>query len=441
MKTDRTMQRVVVELAVNGLLAHPLNRVFEREGGEWAEFVRSVKTHGVLQPLVVREKGDGHEILAGHRRAAAAVECGQKVVPCMVREMEDGEALEFLLLENLQRTDLDPVEEAELVAAMVATGRTAEDVARRISRSVEWVTLRQGVLGLGDEVRSALKVKRGEHGHLSVGAAAALIGVPAEERPRAVQLVLHPDWQDEPLGARDAAATVNKLVMAPLRARMAWEQGAEPLKKAWRTRLQGLLPEAMAKDLAVMLGSWDEPRGGWDVEATEELAAEEVTDEGAGKKWVELAVRHGLAVRVLPGGVGGLPVVDGRLLRQAEEARAENGLPTWLKCKGTKQVDPKVASAVADLDGEGDPDYDEDEAPGPVATPGNEDGVKIEQTFKHSAMIDMGAVKKLAMWAVSSDADPNTAPEFVPGWAKDLAYEGNWNRIDQVCNWVVGLKG
>jgi hypothetical protein len=327
--------------------------------------------------------------------------------------------------------------------AMMATGRTAEDVARRISRSVEWVTLRQGVLALGDEVKTALKVKKGEHGYLSVGAAAVLLAVPAEERPRAVQLVLHPDWQDEPLGARDADAAVRKLVMEPMRQRMAWEKGAAALKKAWRERLCMLLPDAACGDLAVVMGKWDESRGGWDVDATKPLPPEDVTEDGKGKKWVDLAVRHGLAVRVLAGGEGGDPVVDGRLLRQAEEARAESGMEVWLKGKKAavsgQASDVKTAEAL--LNGEGDPNYDETEPTGEVATPAGQDGIKIEQTMQHHAMIDMGLVKKVAMWACSNDADPNTAPEWVPQWAKELAYEGRWSTIDAVVNWVKGLKG
>ena len=436
------MQKVVVDLAVKSLAAHPLNRVFDREGGEWAEFVRSVALHGVLQPLVVRPVGKGHEILAGHRRAAAAAECKQKEVPCIVRDLADAEALEFLLLENLQRCDLDPVEEAELVAAMMAAGRTAEEVAKRISRSVEWVTLRQGVLALGDEVRAALKVKRGDHGHLSVGACAALLAVPAEERVRAVQLVLHPDWQDEPLGARDADAAVRKLVLEPLRRKLAWEQGAATLKKAWRDRLRMVLPKASGADLAVVMGDWDEKRGGWDVDATKQLPEAEATPEGLHKTWAHLAVRHGLAVRILPTEEGGDPVVDGRLLRQAEEARAESGMETWLMCKQAPAArDAAVKKAEAALDGEANPDYQTEEPLGEVATPAGEDGVKIEQSFKHAVMIDMGEVKRLAMWAVSTDADPKEAPDFVPQWARACAFEGNWNTIDQVCNWVKGLKG
>jgi hypothetical protein len=55
-------------------------------------------------------------------------------------------------------------------------------------------------------------------------------------------------------------------------------------------------------------------------------------------------------------------------------------------------------------------------------------------------MIDMGAVKKLEMWAISTDADPAQALEWVPMWAKELAYEGRWPTIVHVCNWIVGLK-
>ena len=133
-------------------------------------------------------------------------------------------------------------------------------------------------------------------------------------------------------------------------------------------------------------------------------------------------------------------VVDARLLRQAEEARGESGMETWLVCKGTPQKDKAVAGAVAALDGEADPEYDDTEPTSPVATEGEADGMKIQQGMSHHAFIDMGVVKKVAMWAVSTDADPSKAPEFVPKWARDLAFEGYWDRIDAMCNWVMGLS-
>ncbi len=430
----------MMELELDELREHPLNRVFSTEGGAWAEFVRSVEVHGVVQPLVVRPYEGDWEILAGHRRAAAAEECGLKTVPCTVRDLSDKEAVEFLLLENLQREDLDVVAEAELVQAMLNHGTDAKEVARRISRSVEWVLLRQGVLLLGDEVRAALKMPRGEQGHLSVGAAAALLAVPAEAREEAVQMVLHPDWQDEPLNARDAEATVKTRVLEPLKRKVAWEAGAAALKKAWRKRLALILTKEEGKDLAVVMGRWDEEQGGFDRAAEEMLPAEMVTDAGKGKYWAGLAVRHGLAVRVLPGGEAGVAVVDGRLLAQAEEARSESGMETWLVTGRKKGRDLQVVKAEADLNKEPDPEFSDEEGAGPVATPGNADGLKITQGMEHGAWVDMGLVKKVAMWAISTDADPNTAPEWVPGWAKELAYEGRWSTIDAVMNWVKSLK-
>jgi ParB/RepB/Spo0J family partition protein len=440
MKTDEVRLEF---LPVAGVSGHPLNRDFPREGEVWESFLASVKEHGVLQPLVVRlmPDGGGWQALAGHRRLAAAGMAGLKKVPCVIRDCDERGAVEFLLLENLQRADLDPIEEGRLVSAMLEAGASVEDVATRISRSVEWVTARQGVLDLGDEVRAALRVRRGECGHLSMGAAAALLMVPAEERARAEQLVLHPDWQDEPLGARDAEATVRKLVLEPLRRRLAWEQGGAALKKAWAGKLAKALPKETAKELAVMLGRWDEVQGGWDKLALEEIFTEEVTAAGKGRTWAELATRHGLAVRILPGGEGGVAVVDSRLLRQAEEARAEMGLETWLRTgKAAKPKDKAVARAEAALSGDGELDYSEEEPPEPVATPGAAEGTKITQTMEHAGMIDLGTVKRVAMWAVATDSDPQQAPEWVPMWAKEMAMEGDWEFIDRVCNWVMGLR-
>lgn len=427
-------RREIEEIGLGDLEAHPLNRQFPREGGDWAELVRSIAEHGIIQPLVVRRLATGKaQILAGHRRAEAAVECGLETAPCLVRELDDRQAMEFLLVENLHRSDLDPVEEAVLVSAMLAQGRTAEELSRKISRSVEWVALRQGVLDLGTEVREALRVPRGERGHLTIGAAAVLLAVPVEERPRAEQLVLHPDWQDEPLGARDAEAAVRKLVLDPMRGKAAWEKQGTERKRAWRELLSGLLPNGEEKELAIVLAAYDDTKGGWDVDATGKLPAEEVTHDGTGRTWVELAVRHGLAVRVIRGEDTALAVVDSRLLRHAEEARAESGLETWLKAKKTP--------IKARLDPDTDPNYDPEEPAEPVATPGDADGVKISQIFEHYAMMNIGEVKRVAMWAMSTDADPATAPDFVPKVIREMAFAGEWDRIDAVCNWFLSLKG
>jgi len=429
---------------IEELQDHPLNREFPRTGAKWEGLVASMRQHGQLTPLVVRPLPEGGwQVLAGHRRTAAAEVCGIDLLECGVREMTDREALEFVVLENLEREEVDTGEEARLVEALVECWEGDKSaVAQRLCRSLEWVETRQGLLDLGEEVLAAVRRPREDEGHLSIATVKVLLGVPAGERERAVQLVLHPEFQMGVLSARAAAEVVREAIMDPLRRKLEWAEGAPKFVKAWRKRLSEGMGKAEAKDLAVLACEWSL------VEKNAPLvrsgrAAEDFLTGDAGKTWAQLAVRHGLTVWVVPDDSpeGSKAVVDEGLLRQAEAARAKHGLDVWLAAAEAAQAPAKPSGGLAKTGVENPEDVlreiEERDSPAPEEP---EAETVIDQRMEHRAMIDMGAVKRLAMWAVSTDADPNTAPDFVPKWAKDMAYRGEWQDIDAVCNWVVGLK-
>jgi hypothetical protein len=230
--------------------------------------------------------------------------------------------------------------------------------------------------------------------------------------------------------------------MDPLRRKLEWAEGAPKFVKAWRKRLSAGMGKAEAKDLAVLACEWSL------VEKNAPLvrsgrAAEDLLPGDSGRMWGQLAVRHGLTVWVVPDDSpeGSKAVVDEGLLRQAEAARAKHGLDVWLAAAEAAQAPAKPSGGLAKTGVENPEDVlreiEERDNPAPEEP---ESETVIEQRIEHRAMIDMGAVKRLAMWAVSTDADPNTAPDFVPKWAKDMAYRGEWQDIDAVCNWVVSLK-
>ena len=127
-----------------------------------------------------------------------------------------------------------------------------------------------------------------------------------------------------------------------------------------------------------------------------------------------------------------LPVVNAALIRDAEAAAADAGLPGWLVTRKRKVLLTPVERAKAVAAGEGDPLFQDD--------PEEKVETVIEQSFDHRGMIDLMAVKRVALWAVSADADPMNAPDFVPKWACRLGVEGLWLEIDQITEWVVGLK-
>jgi len=148
---------------------------FSEEGLK--ELADSIRQKGLLQPLLIRPKGDGYELVAGERRFRAAQMAGLSEVPAVVREMDDRAALEVALVENLQREDLSPVEEARGYRRLVEMGLSHQEIAERVGRSRSAVTNALRLLQLPDEVLAAL-----DEGRISAGHARALLALPPDRR-------------------------------------------------------------------------------------------------------------------------------------------------------------------------------------------------------------------------------------------------------------------
>ncbi len=148
---------------------------------ELEELAHSLRTHGLLQPLLVRPSralASGYEIIAGERRWRAAQRAGLHELPCIVRELDDREALEIGLVENLQRQDLDPLEEAAAYQRLVEHyGRRPEEIARAVGKSRSHVANTLRLLGLPEAVRRHLR-----EGRLSAGHGRALLAARQPER-------------------------------------------------------------------------------------------------------------------------------------------------------------------------------------------------------------------------------------------------------------------
>lgn len=135
------------------------------------ELASSIRQHGLLQPLVVTRAGDGYSIVAGERRWRAAQAAGLATIPAIVKEASPESMLELALVENLQRADLTPLEEAGAYQTLVERGLTQEQVAARVGRSRAAVANRLRLLGLPQAARQLLV-----DGSLSEGHARALLG-------------------------------------------------------------------------------------------------------------------------------------------------------------------------------------------------------------------------------------------------------------------------
>ena len=147
-----------------------------------AELVESIRQHGIIQPLVVREVDGRHELIAGERRWRAAQEAGLTQAPVITRVATDLEVLELSLIENLQRADLNPIEEAQAYARLAGEfGMRQEEIAQKVGRSRAAVANSMRLLDLHEQVQAWLT-----QGLLSVGHAKVLLALKEPDEQRAV---------------------------------------------------------------------------------------------------------------------------------------------------------------------------------------------------------------------------------------------------------------
>src|SRR5439155_2977510 len=137
------------------------------------ELAQSIRASGIIQPLLLRRRGGMFELVAGERRWRAAQIAGLRNVPAIVRDIPDEKLLELALIENIQRADLNPVEEANAYKKLIESlGLTQEQVADRVGRDRTVITNHLRILKLPTEIQEFLKTER-----LSFGHARALLGL------------------------------------------------------------------------------------------------------------------------------------------------------------------------------------------------------------------------------------------------------------------------
>src|SRR3954466_2318777 len=167
------------------------------------ELAESIRSKGVLLPLIVRRSSEGYVLVAGERRWRAAQKAGLRELPVMVREVTDKEAFEIALIENIQREDLNPVEEAEAYKRLIEEhGLTQEELAARVGKERSTVANALRLLRLPDGIKQAIVA-----GQLSMGHARALLAIADEGdlRKAAARVIA------ENLSVRAAEALVQRL--------------------------------------------------------------------------------------------------------------------------------------------------------------------------------------------------------------------------------------
>jgi ParB family transcriptional regulator, chromosome partitioning protein len=197
-----TSQSGAIEILLAGIRPNPQQprRNFDRT--ELATLAASIREHGVLQPILVTETIDGYQLVAGERRVRAATEAGLDRIPAIVRHLDERSQLEFALIENLQREDLDPIEAANGFRQLVSVfGLTHEEIAARVGRARSTVANTLRLLDLAPVVQGAIADRRVSEGH-----GRALGGLSVEHQEHVLGAVI-----DQELSVRQTEELVRRV--------------------------------------------------------------------------------------------------------------------------------------------------------------------------------------------------------------------------------------
>lgn len=229
-------QDLVVQLPVTTLVAGRYQPRRRFDEAELAELTASIREHGVLQPIVVRRAlSGGHEIVAGERRWRAAAAAGLETVPAVIREIDDQSALAIALIENIQRADLGPVEEAQAMRRLIDEfALTHQRVGELVGRNRATVSNLLRLLEIEPEILRML-----DEGQIEMGHARALLGLThSSQRLGAAHRVV-----DSALNVRQTEALVKSMLQS---------KPATPATSPKRTDVN---VQALERELADLLGA------------------------------------------------------------------------------------------------------------------------------------------------------------------------------------------
>lgn len=193
----------VKEVSISEIRPNPYQPRKEFDQSAIDELASSIKEHGIISPLIVRKSIKGYELVAGERRLRAAKSAGLQQVPVVVKAYTDQQLMEIALIENLQRENLNPLEEAEAYEKLISHHEyTQEQLAKRIGKSRPHVANMLRLLQLPEKIRNMVAAS-----NLSMGHARALLGVEKEQ----LQLQLAKDVMEKGLNVRQLEELVKQL--------------------------------------------------------------------------------------------------------------------------------------------------------------------------------------------------------------------------------------
>jgi ParB family chromosome partitioning protein len=196
------------------------------------ELAQSIRANGIVQPVLVRRRGARYQLVTGERRWRAAQRAGLQRIPAVVREIPDDKLLELALVENIQRQELNAIEEAHAYKRLIETlGLTQETVAQRVGRDRSFVTNYLRLLRLPEDIQRLLSEEK-----LTAGHARALLGVDDEEIQRKVARNII----EQSLSVRETERAIKRIIAGanPSQATMPAQKQDDPNVKAAEIKLR-----------------------------------------------------------------------------------------------------------------------------------------------------------------------------------------------------------
>ena len=166
---NETKDSDIVEIPLTEIRSNPYQPRKEFDEQSLKEFAESIKEHGVIQPIIVKKSIKGYEIIAGERRTRASKMAGKDTIPAIVRDFTDQEMMEIALIENIQREDLNPIDEAEALAKIIDSNNlTQEDASKKFGKSRSYITNILGLLSLPEKTKKYVREGKISMGHARV---------------------------------------------------------------------------------------------------------------------------------------------------------------------------------------------------------------------------------------------------------------------------------
>lgn len=180
----------VVELKINDISPNDGQPRKDFDEGALEELAASIKENGVIQPIIVQKKGTGYRIVAGERRWRASRLAGLKVIPAIVRELTDQQTMEQALIENIQREDLNPIEEAAAMQNLLNTHKmTQEQLAKKLGKPRATIANTIRLMNIDESLRDFIR-----NGDLTAGHAKALLALKdPEDQRKAADVIIAKD--------------------------------------------------------------------------------------------------------------------------------------------------------------------------------------------------------------------------------------------------------